>query len=242
MEITPDRLHNKIALKFLKEKLSIFGDKEIKLLDVGSADNIIKEFLPKNVKYYSLELPEEEQDEELREYKHEFILDLDREHIPVESGFFDIIVCLDVIEHTLYPERVLEELKRVTKKDGIFVISIPNEYNFVHRFYYLFAIKTRGETPWKVVEMHQHIQKPRVRDTINLLSNNFKKMKVEYIWASRSSYKNKFFRIIDKIINMMAKVNPSLFAINVVAICEEKKNIKNDENGNFSAQNRKKYY
>ena len=119
-EITSDRIHVKRALEIIKQKTRGIN-KKINLLDVGSADNIIKDFLPDNFKYYSLELPPEEQDEELRKEKHEFVLDLDKDKIPVKDGFFDVIVCLDVIEHTLYPERVLEELKRVTKKGGIFV-------------------------------------------------------------------------------------------------------------------------
>ena len=241
IDITPDRLQNKIAIEFIEQHIS--KDKKLKLLDVGSADNIIKYHLPENIEYYSLDLPKKEQDEELREYEHEFILDLDKEKVPVKDNFFDIIICLDVIEHTTYPEKVLEEFKRITKKDGIFIISIPNEYNFVHRMYYLFAIKTMGEIPWKVVEMHQHIQKPRVKDIINLLSDNSEISKIRYLFMSRTSYKSKTFAFVDKFFNILAQIHPSLFAVNVVAICKNKKMLKQKNKvDNFDAENRPKYY
>ncbi|MBI2043075.1 class I SAM-dependent methyltransferase [Candidatus Pacearchaeota archaeon] len=241
IDITSDRLQNKIAIEFIEQHIS--KGKKLKLLDVGSADNIIKHYLPKNIEYYSLDLSKEEQDEELREYKHEFVLNLDKEKIPVKDEFFDIIVCLDVLEHTIYPEKVLEEFKRITKKDGIFIISIPNEYNFVHRIYYLFAIKTRGETPWKVVEMHQHIQKPRVKDIINLLSDNFEISKIQYLFMSRTSYKNKAFVFVDKFFNILAQIHPSLFAVNVITICKNKKMLKQKNKvDDFAIKNRPKYY
>lgn len=240
IDITSDRLQNKIAIEFIEQYSK---DKKLKLLDVGSADNIIKHYLPKNIKYYSLDLPKKEQDKELRDYEHEFTLDLDKEKIPVKNNFFDIIVCLDVIEHTIYPEKVLEEFKRITKKDGIFIISIPNEYNFIHRIYYLFAIKTRGEIPWKIVEMHQHIQKPRVKDIINLLSDNSEISKIQYLFISRASYKNKVFAFIDKFFNILAQIYPSLFAVNVTAMCKNKKMSKQKNKiDDFAIKNRLKYY
>ena len=42
------------------------------------------------------------------------------------KGFFDYIVCADVLEHLLQPERILAELKLLLKKDGKLVISLPN--------------------------------------------------------------------------------------------------------------------
>ncbi len=220
VKITPDRLQNKIAIKFIWQ--DIFKGKQMRLLDVGSADNIIKSFLPKEIKYSSLELPDEEIfDKDERGFEHEFRLDLDKEKISVEDNFFDIIVCLDVLEHTMYPEKVLEEFKRITKKNGFFIISLPNEYNFLHRIYHLFAIKTKSEVPWKVVEMHQHIHKPRVKDILNLLSSNFKICKVKYHWESRASYKSKTFAIVDKFFNGLAQIYPSLFARDVVAMCKK---------------------
>ena len=243
VKITSDRFQNKIALDLARRYIFKNIQKKMNLLDVGSADNIIKHFLPKNVEYYSLELPKEERDEDLREYDHEITFNLDNGKLPIEDNFFDIIVCLDTLEHTMYPKRVLREFKRITKKDGFFIISLPNEYNFLLRLYYLLAIKTRTEIPWEVVEIHQHIQKPRVKDIIHLLRDNFKIYDVVYHWESRASYKNNFFVVIDRLINLLAKIYPSLFARDVVAVCKFKDGIeKTVENNKQILIQNKRYY
>ncbi len=218
-EFPSDRLQIKIAFEFIKNK--ILDGKEKKLLDVGSADNLFKSFIPKNIKYYSLDLPTEEHFPEPMRDDYSFIMDLDKKKIPVKDKFFDIILCLDVLEHTMYPQKVIDELKRVAKDEVTFVFSLPNEYNFLHRIYYLFAKKTDTEMPWKVVEKHMHIQKPRVKDIINLMSDNFKISKIKFHWESRQSSKNKLFRYIDRIITIFAQIYPNLFARDVVILCHK---------------------
>lgn len=49
---------------------------------------------------------------------------------------FNKIICSEVLEHTLYPEKVIAEAAKVLKGDGVFVVSIPNErlINFAKKF------------------------------------------------------------------------------------------------------------
>jgi len=51
--------------------------------------------------------------------------------LPYESSFFDFVMALDVMEHIQAPKilKVLREVKRVLKKNGVFIISVPlNEH------------------------------------------------------------------------------------------------------------------
>lgn len=41
---------------------------------------------------------------------------------------FDKIICSEVLEHTLYPEKVIGEAAKALKDSGVFVVSIPNEW------------------------------------------------------------------------------------------------------------------
>lgn len=50
----------------------------------------------------------------------------DAERLPFRDGFFDLIVCSEVIEHLNKPANGVRELQRVLKPGGIAVISIPN--------------------------------------------------------------------------------------------------------------------
>jgi len=44
---------------------------------------------------------------------------------------FDIVVCIDVLEHLLYPERGLRNLVRMLRPQGILLLAVPNgRYDF----------------------------------------------------------------------------------------------------------------
>lgn len=49
--------------------------------------------------------------------------------IPFPRGFFDAVVCMDVLEHLDEPWKATSELMRVTKKGGRVIVSVPHERN-----------------------------------------------------------------------------------------------------------------
>ena len=56
-----------------------------------------------------------------------FIVQSDAENLPFKNKSFSKIVSTEVIEHILHPKALLEEIVRVSKKNTVIVISIPNE-------------------------------------------------------------------------------------------------------------------
>jgi ubiquinone/menaquinone biosynthesis C-methylase UbiE len=46
--------------------------------------------------------------------------------LPFEDNSFDIVVCSDVIEHTIDPFKATEELIRVLKPNGLLCLTVPN--------------------------------------------------------------------------------------------------------------------
>lgn len=42
-------------------------------------------------------------------------------------NFFDVVICTEVIEHIFEYEIVIEEFKKILKKDGYIIITFPNE-------------------------------------------------------------------------------------------------------------------
>jgi SAM-dependent methyltransferase len=186
-------------------------NKIYKLLDIGAGQKYLKSFLPKNVKYYSLDCDGD----------HNYIIDLDKSKIPVGPGTYDIIVCLETLEHTLYPKRVLAEILRVAKKDAIFFLSMPNEYNFYCRLNFLLGRKTFTQEPFEITEKHLHIHYPRVKDVLELFSKYIKILKVDYNWYSRTGSHNNNLRgrlslFADKVLGSLIVLSPSLFARNVI--------------------------
>jgi SAM-dependent methyltransferase len=47
------------------------------------------------------------------------------EAIPFDDGSFDLVTCLDVLEHTLDDRRTLAELRRVTRPGGHLLLTVP---------------------------------------------------------------------------------------------------------------------
>ena len=47
------------------------------------------------------------------------------EHMPFADAAFDLVTCLDVIEHTPDDRRTLRELRRVTRPGGTHVVTVP---------------------------------------------------------------------------------------------------------------------
>ena len=55
------------------------------------------------------------------------VINADAQVLPVKSKSFDQVICLDVIEHLKDANAAINGIGRVLKKDGILVLSVPNE-------------------------------------------------------------------------------------------------------------------
>ncbi len=54
-------------------------------------------------------------------------LRMDTHYLPFEDDSFDCVVITEVMEHLYSPYRVLEEIHRVMGKNGILILSVPNQ-------------------------------------------------------------------------------------------------------------------
>ncbi len=61
---------------------------------------------------------------------------LDKDELPFENNFFDIIFAFEVFEHFSAPQFVLEQIRRILKSEGILLLSTPNP--LVHHWPRLF--------------------------------------------------------------------------------------------------------
>jgi len=184
-------------------------NKEFKVLDIGAGEHYIEKFLPKNIKYTSLDAVG----------KQDYVINLDKEKLPFTNKVFDIIICLETLEHTLSPHKIMREITRIAKDDAIFLLSMPNEYNFYCRLNFLFGKKTDVQESFQVVDKHLHIQLPRVKDILKFFEEYIKVQKIDYHWYSRSSEHSKAKNLtfmIDKILDLFSRIYPPLFTRTVV--------------------------
>lgn len=201
-----DQKHYGVTLRFLSK---LKGNK--KLIEVGAGQGVLRDRSPKNIEYYSVDMGK----------GHDYQFDLNEGKMPIKDKTFDVLVCLETLEHVLYPERVIKEFKRITKDNAIFILSMPNEYNFWQRIMYLFAIKSKTNMPFKVIEENLHIHTPRVTDIISFFSKHLNILDIKYVWQSRKSYR-RIIRGLDKYINVLAQISPSLFSRVVIVLARKK--------------------
>ena len=159
-------LRRKIINKCLIESLKDI--KEGKVLDVGS-ERYGNRFL-------------------LNNFKGEYItVDIDRkanpdviasvEDLPFKDNNFDIILCLEVLEHVKVPEKAINEMRRVLKKNGKLIISIP----FL--------------TPIHMEEDYRRLTKKGVE---LLLQNKFSNVKIKEMGNEEDSLLQVFFMLYRK--------------------------------------------
>jgi len=81
-------------------------------------------------------------------------LNIDNIDIPVPNEIYDAVVCLEFIEHVYDVQHVLREIRRVLKKSGKALISVPNLAYWRYRLQLLM-----GQVPHPEVtdERHLHV-------------------------------------------------------------------------------------
>ncbi len=73
-------------------------------------------------------------------YESENVLKKDILGTEFEDSSFDIILCLDVLEHLDFEEQriALKEIKRILKPKGLLILTLPNLAHFASRISFLF--------------------------------------------------------------------------------------------------------
>jgi ubiquinone/menaquinone biosynthesis C-methylase UbiE len=54
------------------------------------------------------------------------LLDLNVSRLPLHDEYFDFVLCIETIEHLSNPIFCLQEVSRVLKRNGRFIVTIPN--------------------------------------------------------------------------------------------------------------------
>jgi len=54
------------------------------------------------------------------------VADIEKTDLGLAEGYFDVIICADVLEHLIDPWKAVRDLGRYLKKGGVFIASFPN--------------------------------------------------------------------------------------------------------------------
>ena len=178
--------------KLYKEiKISLFKDREV--LDVGCGDgedayNISK--FAKRVSAFDIV-----RSDKWKKYKKKNLnfKVADAQNIPSKSNQFDGVFLKDVLHHVKNPEKVLEEIDRVSKKGAVIILVEGNRYN---PLFYIHMTKMRG---------HEHLAKETFK---RLVRKRFKNVKFYYFESH--FHPNKFIKLVLDVFSVIMKNTPIL--------------------------------
>ena len=116
-------------MEFIKSYMSRIP-KNYKILDLGCGEGVLVEEY-RNLGYDIIGLDEN--------FSSEFVIRGDVRETPFSNHDFDLILCLDVIEHLNYKSQrsAIAEIRRILKDEGIAVLTLPNLAHFYSRLRFL---------------------------------------------------------------------------------------------------------
>lgn len=95
------------------------------ILDVGSAQGMLGELLQgSGLEIDAVEPNAEWAQAARRFYRHVYCDAIEKACLPL--GYYRVVVCADVLEHTVDPHSVLYKLKDHASDDATFIVSLPN--------------------------------------------------------------------------------------------------------------------
>ena len=98
-----------------------------RLLDIGCGPGLLLgQALDRGALAYGIDISEKALALAASEMPHACVTLCGAEALCYPEKFFDYITCIGVFEHTLDPDRVLSEMRRVTRPDSLICIMVPN--------------------------------------------------------------------------------------------------------------------
>lgn len=126
--------------------LPVLDDKEAKYLDIGCSSGVTTELCAKRMgttNVFGIDLVHTEDAQ--RKGICTFSLDLNAgQPLPFENNYFQVVTCLEVLEHVQDPDYLISEIYRVLKKDGIAIIDVPRLDSLMNIFLLCFGYQPPG--------------------------------------------------------------------------------------------------
>ncbi len=136
-------------------KKIMMGRRYTNCLDVGCASGFMISEISKlnaKAKYFGVDSYPKAIQYAQKKYPHINFRTSQADKLPFKDNFFDLIICYETIEHVVRPLKVLQEMKRVLKKDGTLILAMDSG-NFLFRIIWFVWENTRGRV-WQGAHLH----------------------------------------------------------------------------------------
>lgn len=143
--------------------------------------------------------------------------------LPYENEMFDVVTMFDVIEHVEDHEKLLKEVYRVIKPDGIFVIVTPNRWSldsFVFGFDYWYKRDKTHRTVFSIGQLRGVLEKSgfvdiniRAVELLHFLTDIHCRINENKNGSSKQSKEGILKMVFNKIHNYNTPFGASLYVI-----------------------------
>jgi SAM-dependent methyltransferase len=120
------------------------------------------------------------------------------ENLPFDNSFFDIVYCYEVLEHVADLKKSLNEIKRVLKKNGKFIFSVPLEGSEK-------ILLEKNPLYWSQIGHRRFFSKNKIMKILR--ENNFELINYKTYNSIEHLYWIYLFRKNYKILNQNSKLN-----------------------------------
>lgn len=192
------------------------------VLDIGCYTMEVKRHLPNYCAYTGIDMHEQGKDiitMDLNNYERG-----DMPDFYYWNKQFDLIFALEIIEHLLYPDRILKACQSVLNKDGVICFSLPNENTLYQRIVMALGLGCDAQA----FKPYKHLHFGTIRQQRAFLKGYFR-IVAEYSYISTDMHKSrgewigKFAKKIpDQFWQWIADVWPGLFARGRIYVCKAK--------------------
>jgi len=146
-----------IIVKWCEEYINNSNQNSFKIIDIGCSrgeDLInIQTKIQKPLDMYGVEYYKPNAKIAEQHNIKVFNIDIEKEKIPIENNFFDIVIANQIIEHTKDIFWIFSEISRVIKKQGLIIIGVPNLASLHNRILLLF-----GKQPTSIKVLGPHVR------------------------------------------------------------------------------------
>ena len=201
---TNERLyfHSNFVIRYIENKRvrlilnAIEGEVKDKVLEIGCGEAyILRKLKSKNI--IGLDISDvalEYAKNKLKNNSSVQLIRADAQKIPLKDNSIDKIICSEVLEHVINPNKVIEEIVRISKADSTIVVTIPNEVliNRVKGFFLKFrlykfllaGIPERMDCEWHLHSFSLKLLKSIIRGKLNISkikTSPFRFLPIRYI-------------------------------------------------------------
>jgi len=188
----------------------LLGERKVRILDVGcGAGFYFKFFRTLGFKeLWGLEYDEGnvKKAKELNKNLGVKILQGDIKNLPrpFEESYFDVIVCLGLIEHFVYPVDIVRKLLKTVKKGGMLILEMPNFRNW---FFHSYNLKRKNKLPfclwWGIKEWYSVLKR--------IKGCGLEEVQTADFWTYRAYLPRALNKISPKLVDLQIGIENRLF-------------------------------